>query len=182
ISPLGVVLFPIIGEKFDQKKENGIAVIQKIIPIILVITFLIGVGILIFGGIAITLFYGSDFYKAIGSFRLLSFVPMVVALNMLLGIQTMVNLKMDKKFFIITLCAACLSFVFNFIFISFWSASGAAVSWFLTELFCTITMYIVLLKNDIQLLKYEYFKLSTMLTYSTAVKLKIKNNIKKGLT
>ena len=43
ISPLGIVLFPIVGQAFEKNKEEGIKIIQKSLPVILIITALIAV-------------------------------------------------------------------------------------------------------------------------------------------
>ena len=105
-------------------------------------------------------------------------MPMLLALNMLLGIQTMVNLKMDKKFFSITVSAAFLSLGLNPLLIHYWNAPGAAISWFLTEVFCTVTMYIVLRRNKISVLKYKYFQINNLKSYLTPSIEKLKEKLK----
>lgn len=157
ISPLGLVLFPIIGQAFGKSRNSGLKIVQEILPVILFLTVLIGISILLFGGFVVKVFYGAGFTNSIFIFKLLSFVPMMLALNMLFGIQTMVNLKMDKMIFLITLSAAFLNVILNLILIHLWGSSGAAISWFFTEAFCTITMYIVIKKNNIRLVNKKYF-------------------------
>ncbi|HEX7365843.1 MAG TPA: oligosaccharide flippase family protein [Pelobium sp.] len=179
ISPLGVVLFPIIGQAFGKSKTDGIAIIQKMIPIIVFSTLAIAFGILIFGNLTVRIFYGDKFLDSVLIFRILAFMPMMLALNMLFGIQTMVNLKMDKKFFLITLSAALINIVLNLVFIKYLGSPGAAISWFLTEAYCAVAMYVILLKSNIQLFKAEYFSYEVLKANFLMVKAKVMDKIKK---
>lgn len=179
ISPLGVVLFPIIGQAFGNSKADGVGIIQKMVPIIVFSTLAIAIGILIFGSLTVRIFYGDRFLESIFIFRILAFMPMMLALNMLFGIQTMVNLKMDKKFFLITLSAALINIVLNLVLIKFFGSPGAAVSWFLTETYCAVAMYIILVKNNIQLFKAEYFTFEVLKSNLLMVKAKVTDKLKK---
>ncbi|HTD99700.1 MAG TPA: oligosaccharide flippase family protein [Mucilaginibacter sp.] len=179
ISPLGMVLFPIIGQAFGKSNEEGLKIVQKFLPVILFSTFIIAIGILILGGPFILIFYGSKFHDSILIFKLLSFMPMMLALNMLFGIQTMVNLKMDKKFFAITLAASFFNILLNLLLINRIGSVGAAISWFLTETFCTVVMYIVLTKNHVTLFNYEYFNFSGLKSSMAPVIEKFKDRFKK---
>jgi O-antigen/teichoic acid export membrane protein len=179
ISPLGVVLFPIIGQAFGKSKEDGIAIIQKMAPIIFFSTLAIGFGILIFGNLTVRIFYGDAFLNSVLIFRILAFMPMMLALNMLFGIQAMVNLKMDKKFFFITLSAAVINVLLNLVLIKFFGSPGAAVSWFLTEAYCALTMYIILVNNNIKLLRPEYFTYNMLISNILMVKSKVLDKLKK---
>lgn len=180
ISPLGLVLFPIIGQAFGNSKEEGLKIIQKMLPIVLIASFLIALSILIFGGLTVRIFYGEKFIESIHIFRLLSFMPMMLILNMLLGIQAMVNLKMDNKLFTITLFAALVNIVLNLVFIKSIGSSGAAISWFLTETFCTMMMFWVLKKNNIQLIKYEYFNSKTIFSNVLPLLEKVKSKFNRN--
>ncbi|WP_193372308.1 flippase [Pedobacter arcticus] len=179
ISPLGVVLFPIIGQAFGTSKTDGIAIIQKMVPIIIFSTLAIAFGILMFGGLTVRIFYGDKFLESILIFKILAFMPMMLALNMLFGIQTMVNLKMDKKFFLITLSAALINVVLNLGLIKYLGSPGAAISWFLTETYCAVAMYIILVKSNIHLFRSEYFTYDILRINVLTVKDKIKDKLTK---
>jgi PST family polysaccharide transporter len=158
ISPSTVVLFPVIGEAFGRDREDGILAIRKIIPFVFLVTIVVAIGILLFGQFAVWLLYGSEFSDSITIFRMLSFMPMLLALNMIFGIQAMVNLKMDQTFFKITFFAAVMSVILNYLLIGKFGAYGAAASWLATEMFCAIAMFSTLLKNDVRLIDYKYCK------------------------
>jgi O-antigen/teichoic acid export membrane protein len=180
ISPLGVVLFPIIGQAFGKSKEDGISIVQKMLPVVFFSTLIIAGGILILGGLFVNIFYGAKFVESVIVFKILAFMPMMLAVNMLFGIQTMVNLKMDKYFFSITLSAAILNIILNVILIHFWGSIGAAISWFVTETYCAVAMYLVIKKQSIELLNLRYFSYNTVRNTLQPIILKFKERFKKS--
>ncbi|MES2266913.1 MAG: oligosaccharide flippase family protein [Bacteroidota bacterium] len=180
ISPLGMVLFPIIGQAFGKSKEEGIAIVQKMLPVVFFSTLIIAVGILTVGGVFIHIFYGAKFLESVIIFKILALMPMMLALNMLFGIQTMVNLKMDKYFFGITLSAAFLNILLNLVLIHFWGSEGAAISWFITETYCAVAMYALIKRRKIELLNLKYFSFSIVKATLEPIISKFKERIKKS--
>lgn len=179
ISPLGTVLFPIVGKAFSKSNEEGVSIIQKALPLILLITLMIALIILIFGGLIIHIFYGKNFQDSALIFKLLAFTPMFLALNMLFGVQAMVNLKMDKSFVKITITAAIFNVISSLVLIHYWNAAGAAISWFCTEMLCAISMLLVLIKNGVLLYNQEYFSLDLLKSQVVLSISRVKGNLKK---
>jgi PST family polysaccharide transporter len=101
--------------------------------------------------------YGEKFEPSIMVFRILVFIPLIIGWNNLLGIQTMINLKMDKAFFRITLTGAIVSVALNYFLVKQFGFVGTAWSWMLTELFVTAVLFIFLAKKGISIFEQKYF-------------------------
>lgn len=142
--PLSHALFPFIGKAFADNYQKGLILVQKIIPLIILLTGSMGILMLIFGPWALRIFYGSEFEPSVLVFQLLVFTPMFIAMGNIFGIQIMLNLKLDKLFFKITLTAAILSVLANFLLVQQFGYIGTAFNWLLTEIFIAATMFIVL--------------------------------------
>lgn len=155
--PLSQSLFPFVGTSFSQSREKGIDIVRQLLPVITLITLSAALVLWLFGPIVISLFYGEKFTPSIPVFRILAFVPMIIGWSNLLGIQTMINLKMDKPFFCITLIGAILSIGLNFLLVKRFGFIGTAWSWLLTEIFITLAMFIFLSKNGINIIDKRYF-------------------------
>lgn len=155
--PMAQSLFPFIGTAFAEDREKGLDVVRQIFPLVSVITFSAAAVMWLIGPLAITIFYGEKFEPAIAVFRILAFVPIVIGWSNLLGVQTMINLKMDKIFFRITLTGAIVSFALNFLLVTKIGFIGTAWSWMLTEIIITLAMYIALSKQGINILEKKYF-------------------------
>jgi len=158
--PLRLSLFPFIGESFGRSKADGVAKVSQLIPFITIFTALSGAAIWLLAPWMIQLFYGSQFGEATTVLRILCFVPLILALGDLFGIQTMINLKMDKQFFNITLVGAGVGLILNYFLSRQSGATGTAWAWLLTEVFITSTMWIFLYSRKIQLLNISYFRFS----------------------
>lgn len=157
-TPLRLSLFPFIGESFGIGNQEGVSKVKQVLPFITIFTALSGIGIYILAPWLIHLFYGQEFGQATTVLRILCFVPLILALGDLFGIQTMINLKMDKQFFNITLVGAFIGLAFNFYLSKHIGAVGTAWAWLLTELVITIIMWSFLYKRQIQLIDLSYFK------------------------
>ncbi len=155
--PLSHSLFPFVGTSFSQSREKGIDIVRQLLPVVTLITLSAALVLWLFGPLVITLFYGEKFTPSISVFRILAFVPMIIGWSNLLGIQTMINLKMDKPFFRIILTGAILSIGLNFLLVKRFGFMGTAWSWLLTEIFITLTMFTFLSKKGINIIDKKYF-------------------------
>jgi O-antigen/teichoic acid export membrane protein len=171
-TPLSQALYPYIGQSFGESKEAGIKMVQQLLPIVLMLTGAAVLGVLLFGPYLIRLFYGEKFYPAISVLYILMFLPLMICCSNLMGIQIMLNLKMDKVFFRITACGAAVSIFLNLMMIRKWGYLAASFNWVLTEFLIALTMFLVLRHRNINPIDLQYFKLSVYKRYYRALKLK----------
>lgn len=155
--PLGMSLFPFIGESFAISKDAGIQKVQTTTPLIVLITALMGAGVWVLAPLIITIFYGEAFSPAIGVLRILCFVPMIMGVSNLMGVQTMVNLKLDKLYTVVIALGGVIGVVLNLWLAKQYSYLGAAWAWFLTELSIVVLMWVFLYQRNIQILEPRYF-------------------------
>lgn len=160
--PLSQALYPFIAVAFSESREKGILIVQKMVPIIVLFTIMVALGLFIFGSLLLTFFYGEKFKASILIFQLLSIVPSVIALSNVFGIQVMLNLKMDKIFFSITSIGAVLGLFLNLIMVNLWGGVGTAINWLIVEFYITGAMYYVLKRKGISLINLSYFKLDVL--------------------
>lgn len=172
--PLAQAFYPFIGNAFGESKEKGIQTVHKLLPIIVIFTILVGLGMLIFGSLGIKMLYGKQFLPSIPVFNILIIIPLLVGLSNIFGIQIMMNLKMDKIFFYITSGGSILGILLNVIMTYWLGYIGTAWNWVLVECYITITMYLVLRKKDLNPIDWKQFRFSELKLYSTSFINKIK--------
>jgi PST family polysaccharide transporter len=163
--PLAQSFYPVAGRAFGEGREQGLRMIQKLVPLIVVFLGVASVGMFLFGPWVIKLFYGYKFAPAIPAFRLLAVVPLFYMLNNLFGIQIMVNLGMDKIYFRLTALAGLLSVTLNLLTIYQWGYMGTAANWLITETFLCVLGYAVLRQKGLNPINGKYFRLSVMREY-----------------
>jgi O-antigen/teichoic acid export membrane protein len=159
-TPLSMALYPFIGQAFGQSKENGILTTQKITPLIFIICVIVGLGLFIVGPPFLTLLYGEKFKPANDVLRILAFMPLVLALSDIFGIQIMLNLKLDKVLFRIILYGSILSITVSLLTVRRWGYVATSLNWLITEIFITVSLFFALKKQGIHVFNLEYFSIT----------------------
>ncbi len=175
--PLTNALFPFIGGEFSKGEANGINVVKKIAPSIVLIMFLLGLFMLTVGSWFIGVFYGSDFERSKVMFRVMAFIPFIISISNLYGIQIMLNLQLDKVFFKITTMGAVLSLLINGLMVKHFGGFGAASAWLVTELFISISMGYYLYKIGIQIFSIKAFYHKVLFAPLNQIILKIRKQL-----
>jgi len=163
--PLMKALYPFIGKAFSDNKENGLVMVQKFMPLIIFLTGSAAIFMLFAGPLIMHIFYGDAFKPAVKLFQIMAFVPMFIAISYFLGVNIMLNLKMDKLFFRVTASGAALSILLNVLMIKKWGSTGSAINWIVTEIFITICMYVILYSKGIKTINFHYWKPSVIIDY-----------------
>ncbi|WP_343557318.1 oligosaccharide flippase family protein [Sphingobacterium sp.] len=161
--PLSTVLFPYISKSFSNDQEEGLNVLRSILPVLIYILTFVGILIYFLAPFSIHLIYGNKFDNAIGPLKILAFLPLISMINTFLGIQTMLNLKMDKDFFNVTAMAALIGFSLNLLLSSQFGFMGTSYSYLLIEIFVFAALYITLLKRNVNLLLADKFTPNAMI-------------------
>jgi O-antigen/teichoic acid export membrane protein len=178
-NPLSQALYPFIGRAFGESKEEGLKTVQRILPVVALVTGIAVLGIMIFGPYVLHLFYGDRFAPAVPVLQILMFLPLIIGFSNLMGVQIMLNLGMDKLFFRITCCGAILSIFLNFLMIKRWGYIGTSINWILTETLICIAMFLILRNKGIHPIQSQYFKFSEYKSYYNAFRLKSKVGLPK---
>jgi O-antigen/teichoic acid export membrane protein len=155
--PLTQALYPFISGSFRIDRNKGIKDLQSIMPVCLLFSFIYSLTFFLMAPFIINLFYGAQFYPAIAVFRILSIVPFLVSINSFLGVQALLNLKMDRQFFRITLTSAIVGVVTAAVLGHFTGIIGGAISWLIAETCNCVLYYLALNKMSINLFSAEYF-------------------------
>ncbi len=156
--PLSQTFYPYFSKKFHDDYEKGKEVLEKMLVIVATIMFVASIGFLLFSQPILWIVYGHKYDAAIASLRLLSFLPFIIGLSNVCGIQGMLNMKMDKEFLKITTTGAILSVPLNFIFVPYLQEVGTALAWLITEIFISTSMLVILIRRGIICLTFGKIK------------------------
>lgn len=146
-APLSQALFPSVGYSFSFSYEEGIRKIYKALKYILPLTLMPSIILFIFPSIFIHLLFGAKFMDAVNTLRILSFIPLIVGLSNIFGIQGLLNLKKDHYVYKITAIGAIIGISLNFLSVPYFKHNGTALSWLITEIIITLLMFLAFVKN-----------------------------------
>ena len=83
--------------------------------------------------------------------RIISFLPFIIGLSNIFGIQTMVAFGMQRLFSRILMASAAVNFLLVFPLVWAWQEIGMAITVVCVETFVTVTMYIALRRHGLRL-------------------------------
>ncbi|MCL9809127.1 oligosaccharide flippase family protein [Flavobacterium luminosum] len=171
--PISTSLFPYIGNKLSESREDGLRIIKNVIPIIFYIYFFASLFILIFAPFLVKLIYGDLFAPAVLALRITSFMPLMIGLSNVFGIQIMLNVKLDKAFFRITAICSFIGVLLGVIMSSRFGYLGTAWNVIIIETIVTLLMYLYLRKEKIYIVNRNSFHPKNLLrTVNDVIKIK----------
>lgn len=161
--PLLQGLFPFIGAAFTKSFDLGINTIKKILPLFFIVTLLVVLGIGLLGPFVVNVFFGEKFNDSIILLQILNVGLFAIFFNMFFGSIVMLNLKMDKFFLRISIFAAILSLILNFIFVPKFGAIATSLIWTVTEFFIISIQIYIIKKKNINIFSRDLFSLRNMI-------------------
>ena len=94
---------------------------------------------------------GKEYQTSIPVLRIIAWLPLVIFLSNVLGIQTILPLNKQKSFSIILFFAAMINLTLSFIIVPMYFEIGTSISVLMTEVFVTVAFFVFLKKNKIQI-------------------------------
>ncbi|MFD2937184.1 flippase [Spirosoma flavum] len=155
---LNQAFFPIVANAFGQSQEKGLNVVRTIFFPVTLLMILISAGLWLIAPIFISLFYGARFEDAVIVLRIVSLLPITLGLNSLLGVHTMLSLRMDKAFFRVSAIGSVVSLTLNALLIQRFGHIGVASSWVTTEVFVVVSFYVYLRYKGVHIIKLAYLR------------------------
>jgi PST family polysaccharide transporter len=151
--PVSQTIYPYITKIVQDNKLRAIQILRKLVLLYAITSFLISTLVLIFSDLLINLIVGPDFKESIKVLRIISFLPFIISLSNILGIQTMLSFNYKKAFTKILIIASFINICLSILLIPTLQHIGAALSVTITESFITISMLIFLYFKGIRILE-----------------------------
>jgi O-antigen/teichoic acid export membrane protein len=138
---LNQALFPVVAQAFGQGRAQGLKMVRTTFFPLLFLMVLVAAGLWIVAPFFITLLYGAKFQEAVTILRIVCVLPLIIGLSSLFGLHTMLNLRMDRAFFMVTAIGSVIGLGLNLILVNRFAHIGAAYALVFTELYITVAMY-----------------------------------------
>lgn len=142
--PVSQAIYPLIGKKINEDKQAGLAFIDKITWLVGVGMFVISVLLFLLANPITNLLLGAQYQQSVLQLQIMAFLPLIIALSNIFGIQTMLNLGYKKDFSRILVAAAILGVSLSFVLVPGYEGVGTAVTLLIVEVFVTLIMYFYL--------------------------------------
>jgi PST family polysaccharide transporter len=138
------VLYPRMASSLNGDAENGLTKLYKIAKLVALVNLVLAIMIYFFSDFIIQIIYGEEYRISSESLRILSFLPLIIGLSNLFGIQAMLNLGMQRQFLLLIFGGSIISLSINLVFIPQFGFYASSYAWLLSEIFITITSFVII--------------------------------------
>ena len=152
LSPMSQSVFPYVNNLLSESYERFISFNKKLFKIALLVGTIISIVLFLFAEPLVNFVLGRDYQSSILVLRIIAWLPLVIFLSNVLGVQTMLPLNKQKSFAIILFFAAILNLTLSFILVPIYFEIGTAISVLSTEIFVTIAFYSFIRFNKVKIL------------------------------
>lgn len=152
IAPVTQAIFPYVSKEAAESKSAAIAFLRKIVLVLGGGNLALAIFFLIFAEWIVKILLGSGYEQSVLLLRIMAFLPFVISLSNVFGIQTMLTFGMQREFSRILIAAAVLNTCIVFPLIYFYQNVGVCTAIMITECFVTASMWYVLKIQGIKLI------------------------------
>lgn len=149
ISPISQAVYPHISKLVTQSSKEVKPFLEKVLLILGGGTFIGSVFIFIFADFIVKILLGNGCEQSVLLLRIMAFLPFIIAMSNVFGIQIMLPFGMQSTFSRILICAAALNTCMVLPLIYFLQDIGVSISIVVTECFVTTVMYLAIKKQKI---------------------------------
>lgn len=145
-TPISQAIYPLIGKKIHDDKIEGIRLIKKITVPVGIFMFLICLSVFLFSKKIVFVLLGDQYQNSVLILRIMAFLPFVIALSNIFGIQVMLNLDLKKQFSRILIFAAIIGLSVALLLVPPFKGVGTAIGLLIVEFFVTAAMFLYVRK------------------------------------
>jgi len=150
--PLSQAIFPHIGLLASQSKQAALRFAAKVVTLLSVVTLAISMS-LFFGAPYIARFvFDQDLQGGVVVIRILSFLPFIIGLSNVFGIQIMVNFGLEKTLTKILTTAGAFNVIVALSLVVPLRHVGVSLAAISTEVLVTVVMFLTLRRSGVDVL------------------------------
>jgi len=152
LTPVSQAVYPYVSRLIHTARGEGIRFLRRMTVMVGGVSFVLSAIIFFSAGIIVRLVLGGRYSESVAVLRILSFLPFVIALSNIFGIQTMLNLGYKKAFSRILIGASLLNIVLAFILVPPFRQTGISFAVLVSETVVTVSMFVYLQGRGIRML------------------------------
>ncbi|MBD8069404.1 flippase [Bacillus sp. PS06] len=153
IQPVSQTVYPYINKLVSESRVKTLIFIRKLFVLVGSFTFVMSLFLFIFAEKLVNLVLGNDFEPSVIVVKILAFLPFIVGLSNVLGIQTMLTFNYKKAFSRIIIISGVINIIIAITIVPMYEHIGTAISVTIVESIITIMMFIYLQNKGIKILE-----------------------------
>lgn len=155
LDPVSQTIYPYISKLASESQERALNFIRKSMILVGAGGFLISLAIFTFATSIINIVLGIQYQESIIVFKILAFLPFIVGLSNIFGIQTMLTFNMKEAFSKILISGGFLNIILAILLTPLYKHIGISISILTTEIFVTTVMFLYLKYKNINFIYFN---------------------------
>jgi PST family polysaccharide transporter len=147
--PLQQAIFPHIGKLASQSKQSALTFASRVAWLVSIPTFAVSVSLFVAAPSIGRLALGEKFAPGVPVIRILSFLPFIIGLSNIFGVQIMVNFGLKRAMTRILAMAGFLNIIAALVLVVPLRHIGISITSLMIEVFVTTAMFITLRRNGL---------------------------------
>jgi polysaccharide transporter, PST family len=154
MGPLSQTIYPHISKLASESRQAALEFIRSVVKLVGAATLSISLMLFIFAHQISDIVFGIQFKESIMVIQILAFLPFIIGLSNIFGIQVMLNFGLKQVFTRILIAASFINILMALILVVPFQHIGISISVLITEIFVTITMFFVLKREGIEVVQF----------------------------
>jgi PST family polysaccharide transporter len=150
--PVSQTVYPYISKLVKESEERALNFIRKMVRLVGSGSFLFSLIIFIFAKPIVNIVLGPQYQESIIVLRILAFLPFIIGLSNIFGVQTMLTFNMKQVFSKILILAGFLNVTLAIILAPIYKHIGISYAVLVTEIFVTVSMFLYLQYKNVKVL------------------------------
>lgn len=142
LSSMSQSVFPYVNKLLAESYQKFISFNRKLLKISFMIGMIISSTLFLFAEPIVKIVLGNEYSPSVIVLRIIAWLPLIIFLSNVFGIQTMLPLNYQKRFSQILFLAALINLMISFSIVPSYFEIGTAVSMLVTEIFVTLSFFI----------------------------------------
>lgn len=138
--PVSQAIYPLIGKKIHEDKQAGLAFIRKTTWVLGSGMFMISVMLFLLAEPIVNLLLGAQYHQSVLLLQIMAFLPFIIALSNIFGIQTMLNLGYKREFSFLVVITAISGVGLALFLTPLYEAIGVSIAMLLVEILITFML------------------------------------------
>ena len=137
-------IYPFVNKLASTSRDKALSFLRKIIVLFGSSFFTISLIIFIFASVIVRIILGEQYEESVIILRILAFLPFIISMGNIFGIQTMLAFDMKKIYCRILLITAALHIILAFLLGVYYQHIGIATAVLLSEIFVAVVTFFYL--------------------------------------
>lgn len=142
LTPITQAIYPHINALAAKSRGSALHFIRSAIKYMGAFTIILSLLLFVFAGKLVSVVLGPKYVESTSIVHLMAFLPFIVSMGNIFGVQTMLTFGYSRDFSKIVVSAGIVNIVILFPLVIYYKARGVAIAYLFTELFIT-TMFIL---------------------------------------